>query len=110
MLEVLGEEYIRTARAKGLGVVPVLLRHGLRNAAVPIVTTIGLGIALLIGGVVVAESVFAIPGIGRLTVEALQQRDYPVIQGVILVSSLVYVLVNLLIDLSYLLLDPRIRY
>jgi peptide/nickel transport system permease protein len=110
MLEVLGEDYIRTARAKGLGVVPVLLRHGLRNAAVPIVTTIGLGIALLIGGVVVAESVFAIPGIGRLTVEALQQRDYPVIQGVILVSSLVYVLVNLLIDLSYLLLDPRIRY
>ena len=110
MLEVLGEDYIRTARAKGLGVMPVLLRHGLRNAAVPIVTTIGLGIALLIGGVVVAESVFAIPGIGRLTVEALQQRDYPVIQGVILVSSLVYVLVNLLIDLSYLLLDPRIRY
>ena len=110
MLEVLGEDYIRTARAKGLGVAPVLLRHGLRNAAVPIVTTIGLGIALLIGGVVVAESVFAIPGIGRLTVEALQQRDYPVIQGVILVSSLAYVLVNLVIDLAYLLLDPRIRY
>lgn len=109
MLEVLGEDYIRTARAKGLGVMPVLLRHGLRNAAVPIVTTIGLGIALLIGGVVVAESVFAIPGVGRLTVEALQQRDYPVIQGVILVSSLAYVLVNLAIDLSYLLLDPRIR-
>ena len=110
MLEVLGEDYIRTARAKGLGVSPVLLRHGLRNAAIPIVTTIGLGIALLIGGVVVAESVFAIPGIGRLTVEALQQRDYPVIQGVILVSSLAYVLVNLVIDLAYLLLDPRIRY
>ncbi len=110
MLEVLGEDYIRTARAKGLGVVPVLLRHGLRNAAVPIVTTIGLGIALLLGGVVVAESVFAIPGIGRLTVEALQQRDYPVIQGVILVSSLAYVLVNLAIDVAYLLLDPRIRY
>ncbi len=110
MLEVLGEDYIRTARAKGLGVIAVLLRHGLRNAAVPIVTTIGLGIALLLGGVVVAESVFAIPGIGRLTVEALQQRDYPVIQGVILVSSLAYVLVNLAIDLAYLLLDPRIRY
>jgi len=110
MLEVLGEDYIRTARAKGLGVMPVLLRHGLRNAAVPVVTTIGLGIALLLGGVVVAESVFAIPGIGRLTVEALQQRDYPVIQGVILVSSLAYVMVNLLIDLAYLLLDPRIRY
>ena len=110
MLEVLGEDYIRTARAKGLGVMPVLLRHGLRSAAVPIVTTIGLGIALLLGGVVVAESVFAIPGIGRLTVEALQQRDYPVIQGVILVSSLAYVSVNLLIDLAYLMLDPRIRY
>lgn len=110
MLEVLGEDYIRTARSKGLGITPVLLRHGLRNAAVPIVTTFGLGIALLIGGVVVAESVFAIPGIGRLTVEALQQRDYPVIQGVILVSSLAYVLVNLLIDMAYLLLDPRIRY
>ncbi len=110
MLEVLGEDYIRTARAKGLGVRQVLLRHGLRNAAIPIVTTIGLGIALLLGGVVVAESVFAIPGIGRLTVEAMQQRDYPVIQGVILVSSLAYVLVNLLIDLTYLLLDPRIRY
>ncbi len=110
MLEVLGEDYIRTARSKGLGVMPVLLRHGLRNAAVPIVTTIGLGIALLIGGVVVAESVFAIPGIGRLTVEAMQQRDYPVIQGVILVSSLAYVLVNLLIDMAYLLLDPRIQY
>jgi len=110
MLEVLGEDYIRTARAKGLGVTAVLLRHGLRNAAIPIVTTIGLGIALLLGGVVVAESVFAIPGLGRLTVESLQQRDYPVIQGVILVSSLAYVLVNLVIDLSYVLLDPRIRY
>lgn len=110
MLEVLGEDYIRTARAKGLGVRTVLVRHGLRNAAVPIVTTIGIGIALLLGGVVVAESVFAIPGIGRLTVEALQQRDYPVIQGVILVSSLAYVLVNLVIDLAYLVLDPRIRY
>lgn len=110
MIEVLGEDFIRTARAKGLGLWPVLLRHGLRNAAIPIVTTIGLGIALLLGGVVVAESVFAIPGIGRLTVEALQQRDYPVIQGVILISSLAYVVVNLVIDLSYLLLDPRIRY
>lgn len=110
MLEVLGEDYIRTARAKGLGVMAVLLRHGLRNAAVPIVTTIGLGIALLIGGVVVTESVFAIPGVGRLTIEALTQRDYPVIQGVILVASLAYVLVNLAIDLTYLLLDPRIRY
>ena len=110
MLDVLGEDYIRTARAKGLGVWAVLLRHGLRNAAVPIVTTIGLGVALLIGGAVVTESVFAIPGIGRLTIEAVTQRDYPVIQGVILVASLAYVLINLLIDVGYVLLDPRIRY
>ena len=110
MLEVLGEDYIRTARAKGLNEKAVLLRHALRNASVPIVTTIGLGIALLIGGVVVTESVFAIPGIGRLTIEAVTQRDYPVIQGVILIASMVYVLVNLGIDLAYGLLDPRIRY
>jgi peptide/nickel transport system permease protein len=110
MLDVLNEEYIRTARAKGLGPRAVLLRHALRNAAVPIVTTIGLGIALLIGGVVVTESVFAIPGIGRLTIEAVTQRDYPVIQGVILIASLAYVLINLLIDVAYALLDPRIRY
>jgi peptide/nickel transport system permease protein len=109
MIEVLGEDYIRTARAKGLGQAPVLLRHALKNAAIPIVTTIGSGVALLIGGVVVAESVFAIPGIGRLTIDAVTQRDYPVIQGVILVSSLAYVVINLLIDLSYGLFDPRIR-
>ncbi len=109
MIEVLGEDYIRTARAKGLGTGAVLLRHALKNAAVPIVTTIGSGIALLIGGVVVTESVFAIPGIGRLTIEAVTQRDYPVIQGVILLSSFSYVVVNLLIDLSYGLFDPRIR-
>ncbi len=109
MIEVLGEDYIRTARAKGLGTSAVLLRHALKNAAVPIVTTIGTGIALLIGGVVVTESVFAIPGIGRLTIDAVTQRDYPVIQGVILVSSFAYVAVNLLIDLSYGLFDPRIR-
>jgi len=110
MLDVLNEDYIRTARAKGLGPTAVLLRHALRNAAVPIVTTIGLGIALLIGGVVVTESVFAIPGIGRLTIEAVTQRDYPVIQGVILLASLAYVLINLLIDVAYAFLDPRIRY
>ena len=110
MLDVLNEDYIRTARAKGLGPTAVLLRHALSNAAVPIVTTIGLGIALLIGGVVVTESVFAIPGIGRLTIEAVTQRDYPVIQGVILIASLAYVLINLLIDVAYAFLDPRIRY
>jgi peptide/nickel transport system permease protein len=110
MVEVLGQDYIRTARAKGLAPAPVLIIHALKNAGIPIVTTVGLALAVLIGGVVVTESVFAIPGIGRLTVEAILQKDYPVIQGVILVFSLVYVLVNLLIDLSYGFFDPRIRY
>jgi peptide/nickel transport system permease protein len=110
LLEVLGEDHVRTARAKGLPERTVLLRHGLRNAAVPIVTVIGLGVALLIGGVVVTESVFNIPGLGRLTVDAVLGRDYPTIQGVILVFSGLYVLVNLLVDLSYGLLDPRLRY
>jgi peptide/nickel transport system permease protein len=110
MLEILNEDYVRTARAKGLGTRRVLVVHALRNASVPIVTTIGIGIALLIGGVVVTESVFAIPGIGRLTIDAVLQRDYPVIQGVILVVSAVYVLINLAIDLAYTVLDPRIRY
>lgn len=110
MLEVLSEDFIRTARAKGLGEPRVLLKHALKNASVPIVTTIGTGLALLIGGVVVTESVFAIPGIGRLTIEAVLQRDYPVIQGVILVIAAVYVFVNLAIDLAYPLLDPRIQF
>ena len=109
MLEVLGQDYIRTARAKGLGMAPILFLHALKNAAVPIVTVIGLGVALLIGGAVVTESVFAIPGIGRLVVDAILRRDYPVIQGVTLLFSLVYVLVNLIVDLLYTLLDPRIR-
>ena len=108
VLEVLHEDYIRTARAKGLGVVAVL-GHALRNAAIPIATTVGVGIALLIGGVVVTETVFAIPGIGRLVVESVQRHDYPVIQSVLLLSAAAYVLVNLLIDLSYRLFDPRIR-
>ncbi len=109
VLEVLHEDYIRTARAKGLGVLPVL-GHALRNAAVPIATTVGVGIALLIGGVVVTETVFAIPGVGRLVVESVQRHDYPVIQSVLLISAGVYVLINLLIDLSYRLFDPRIEY
>ena len=109
MLEVLGQDYIRTARAKGLGLAPILFLHALKNAAVPIVTVIGLGVALLIGGAVVTESVFAIPGIGRLVVDAILRRDYPVIQGVTLLFSLVYVLVNLIVDPLYTLLDPRIR-
>lgn len=108
--EALTEDYVRTARAKGLLERRVLIRHALANAAVPIVTVIGIGLALLIGGVVVTESVYAIPGLGRLTVDAVLARDFPTIQGVILLFSVVYVLVNLLIDLSYLALDPRIRY
>ena len=110
MLDVLGEDYVRTARAKGIGEVAVLLRHALRNAAVPVVTIIGTGFALLISGVVVTESVFNLPGVGRLTVDAVLARDYPVIQAMILLTSLIYVVVNLLIDVAYTLLDPRIRY
>ncbi len=110
VLETLGEDYIRTARAKGLPEIKVLLRHALANAAVPIVTVIGIGIALLIGGVVVTESVYAIPGLGRLTVDAVLARDFPTIQGVILLFSFVYVAINLLVDLSYVFFDPRIRY
>jgi peptide/nickel transport system permease protein len=110
VLEALGEDYIRTARAKGLPEARVLVRHALANAAVPIATVIGIGIAILIGGVVVTESVYAIPGLGRLTVDAVLARDFPTIQGVILFFSFVYVLVNLLIDLSYVFLDPRIRF
>jgi peptide/nickel transport system permease protein len=110
MLEAINQDYIRTAHAKGAGIFAILFRHALRNASVPIVTTIGIGIALLIGGVVVTESVFAIPGLGRLTVDAILRRDYPVIQGVILIFSGVYVLINLVIDIAYTFLDPRIRY
>ena len=110
VLDILEEDYIRTARAKGLTNRTVLMRHALRNAAVPIVTVIGIGFALLIGGVVVTESVFNIPGLGRLTVDAVLRRDYPVIQGIILVFSATYVLVNLIIDILYVVLDPRIRY
>jgi peptide/nickel transport system permease protein len=110
VIETLGEDYIRTARAKGLPNRVVLLRHALRNAAVPIITVIGIGIALLIGGVVITESVYNIPGIGRLTVDAVLARDFPVIQIVIMMFSFVYVLINLVIDLAYSLLDPRIRY
>jgi peptide/nickel transport system permease protein len=110
VLEVLSADHVRTARAKGLAELPVLMRHALRNAAVPIVTVIGLGVALLIGGVVVTESVYSIPGIGRLTVDAVLARDYPTVQAVVLLFSLVYVLINLLVDLTYTFLDPRIRY
>lgn len=110
MLEVLSEDYIRTANAKGVDNFRMLVVHGLRNAAVPIVTVIGIGVALLIGGVVITESVFNIPGIGRLTVDAIMRRDFPTIQGIILLFSAVYVLINLLVDILYTVLDPRIRY
>jgi len=108
--EALTEDYIRTARAKGINEVAVLLRHALANAAVPIVTVIGIGAALLIGGVVVTETVYSIPGLGSLTVEAVLNRDFPMIQGVVLFFSVLYVVINLLVDVSYLFLDPRIRY
>ena len=109
MLEVLSQDYVRTARSKGVGEGSILFLHALKNAAVPIVTVIGIGVALLIGGVVITETVFNIPGIGRLVVDAIARRDYPIIQGVILLFSGVYVLVNLAVDLSYTLFDPRVR-
>lgn len=110
VLETLREDYIRTARSKGLGEQMVLIRHALRNAALPIVTVVGLGLAALLSGLVVTESVFAIPGLGRLLVNAILSRDYPIIQGAILVISTVYVFVNLLVDISYAFFDPRVRY
>jgi peptide/nickel transport system permease protein len=110
MLDVLSQDYIRTAQAKGLDTSSVLVGHALKNAAVPIMTIVGIGIALLIGGAIVTETVFAIPGIGRLTVDAILRRDYPIIQGVVLIFSGAYVVINLLVDMSYMLFDPRIRY
>jgi peptide/nickel transport system permease protein len=110
MIEVLREDYIRTAHAKGLSTSRVLLGHALKNASVPIVTIIGVGVAIMIGGVVVTETVFVIPGLGRLTTESVMHRDYPVIQGVVLLFSFAYVLINLVIDILYTFLDPRVRY
>jgi peptide/nickel transport system permease protein len=110
MLEVLSEDYIRTAESKGLSSTRVLLLHALKNASVPIVTVIGIGIALLISGVVITETVFNVPGLGRLTVDAVLKRDYPIVQALILVFAAVKVLINLLVDISYAFLDPRIRY
>ena len=110
MLEVLAEDYIRTASAKGVATLPMLLRHALKNAAVPIVTVIGIGVALLMSGVVITESVFNIPGVGRLVVDAISRRDYPIIQGVMIIFAAVYVLINLAIDILYSFIDPRIRY
>jgi peptide/nickel transport system permease protein len=109
-MEVLSEDYVRTARAKGASNSAVLLKHALKNAAVPIVTVIGIGLALLISGVVITETVFNIPGLGRLTVDAILKRDYPIIQGLIILFAGVKVIVNLLVDISYAFFDPRIRY
>lgn len=110
MLDVLAEDYIRTAKAKGVATSPLLLKHALKNAGVPIVTVIGIGVALLIGGVVITETVFNIPGMGRLVVDAISKRDYPIIQGCVLIFSGVYVIVNLVVDIVYTAIDPRIRY
>ena len=109
MLEALSENFTRTARAKGLGAFRILVIHALKSAGIPVITVIGIGFATLVGGVVVTESVFNIPGIGRLTVDAITRRDYPVVQGVILFFSALLILINLLIDLSYALFDPRVK-
>lgn len=110
LLEVLNEDYIRTARAKGLTETTVILHHALRNAALPIITILGLQLGALLGGAVITETIFAWPGIGQLTVEAIQRRDYPVVQACVLLISLSYVLVNTLTDMVYAVLDPRVRY
>jgi peptide/nickel transport system permease protein len=110
VLEILREDYVRTARAKGLAENVVLIRHALRNAALPIITVVGLGFAGLLGGLVVTEQVFAIPGLGRLLVNSIIARDFPVIQAMVLVISMVYVFMNLMIDITYAYFDPRIRY
>jgi peptide/nickel transport system permease protein len=110
MLDVLREQYVTTGRAKGLAERAIVYKHALRNALVPIVTVIGISFAVLISGAVVVETVFNIPGLGRLIVSAVSRRDYPVVQGVVLVIAGLYMLVNLLVDLSYLLIDPRVKY
>jgi peptide/nickel transport system permease protein len=109
MLDVLDEDYVRTARAKGLTERTVVLKHALRNALVPIVTVIGLTVALMIGGAVVTETVFGLPGVGNLVVSAVTRRDYPVIQGALLVVAAIYVVINFLIDLLYTVVDPRVK-
>lgn len=110
MLDVLGEDYVRTARAKGLSENIVVLKHALRNALVPIVTVLGLTVALMIGGAVVTETVFGLPGVGNLVVSAVLRRDYPVIQGALLVIAMIYVVINFLTDLLYMVVDPRVKY
>ncbi len=110
LLDVMGNDYIRTAHAKGLSLRRVVFRHAFRNALVPILTVVGLTFAALMGGAVVTETVFSLPGIGQLIVSSVLRRDYPVIQGVILMVAIVYVLINLAVDLMYFVVDPRVRY
>jgi peptide/nickel transport system permease protein len=110
MLDVLGEDYVRTARSKGMTEMRVILRHALKNAAIPIITVVGLTFALLVSGAVVTERVFNIPGMGNLVVNAVLRRDYPVIQGTLIVVAMLYVLVNLAVDLLYLVVDKRVKY
>ncbi len=110
LLEVLRQDYVRTARAKGLAERRVVFGHALRNAAIPVITVIGLNVGSLLGGAILTETIFAWPGIGRLVVDAIFARDYPVVQGAVLVIAVVFVVVNLIVDLSYAALDPRIRY
>ena len=110
MLETLDQDYVRTARAKGLTERSVVLRHALRNACIPLLTVIGLTFAVLMGGAVVTEQIFNIPGIGRLLIQAIGRRDFPLVQGAVLVIAAVYVLINLLVDLLYAVVDPRIRH
>src|SRR6185503_15463712 len=109
MLETLGEDYVRTARAKGLNRPAVIIRHALRNAMIPLITVIGLSFAVLMGGAVITEQVFNIPGVGRLLIQAISRRDYPLVQGIVLIIALLYVLINLLVDIVYGVLDPRLR-
>jgi len=110
LLEVMGKDYVRTARAKGLGERVVIFKHGLRNALLPVVTIVGIQFGAMLGGAVITETVFAWPGAGRLIVNAIQQRDFPIVQGGVLMMALIFTLVNLLVDLSYAVLNPRIRY
>jgi peptide/nickel transport system permease protein len=110
MVEVLHQEYVNVARAKGISHRAVILRHALRNALIPVVTVLGLQYGILLGGAVVVETVFARPGIGRLAVNAILAKDYPMVQGVVLFSAVIYVLVNLIVDITYGWLDPRIHY
>jgi peptide/nickel transport system permease protein len=110
LLDVMGEDYIRTARSKGLGERRVVLKHGLRSAITPIVTIFGLDLGILLGGAILTETVFNIPGVGRLAFDAIQKSDLPIVQGTVLLGALAIIMMNLLVDILYAFLDPRVRY